>query len=151
MKSFRQRIQTNFMPNKTTNRIFVYGSLRKEFDHPKHELLNKNGELLGAGSCSGKLYLIDWYPGVLPSDDPTDQVYGEVYEIHQHFEAVIESLDHYEGCAPEFPEPHLYVRRIETITLEHGGSTNAWIYFYNHNPDGERLIPGGDFLKWKKS
>lgn len=139
------------MPNKTTNRFFVYGSLRKGFDHPKHDLLNKNGELLGMGTCRGKLYQIDWYPGVIPSDDPADRVYGEVYNIHKNFEAVIESLDHYEGCAVEFPEPHLFVRRNVTVTLVNGGTSKAWIYHYNGNPAGERLIPGGDFLKWKNS
>lgn len=103
------------------------------------------------GTCQGKLYHIDWYPGVIPSDDETERVYGEVYDIHKNFEAVIESLDQYEGSAAEFPEPHLFVRQIETVTLENGSSTKAWIYYYNLDPAGKRLIPGGDFLEWKNS
>lgn len=135
------------MTDKDLNQIFVYGSLRKAFDHPKHSLLADNGRLLGIGFCQGNLYEIEWYPGVVLSDDPADRVKGEVYAIHDNLNSVLAALDQYEGYSPDSPGASLYVRRIVPVTLEDGTATEAWTYLYNRKPDELKRIPSGDFLK----
>lgn len=137
------------MTDKNPNRIFVYGSLRKAFGHPKHSLLAENGRLLGIGYCQANLYKIEWYPGVVLSDDPADRVTGEVYVVHDNLETVLAALDQYEGYSPDSPDSSLYIRRIVPVMLEDGTTTEAWIYLYNRKPDDLKRIPSGDFLKSK--
>lgn len=137
------------MTDKNLNRIFVYGSLRKAFDHPKHSLLDKNGRLLGVGSCRGNLYEIEWYPGAVLSHDSSDRVTGEVYVIDRNFEMVLDALDQYEGYSPESPGTSLFIRRTAIIMLQDGSTTESWIYLYNGNADNFKPILSGDFLKSK--
>lgn len=36
--------------------IFVYGTLRREIDHPAHQLLSRGAEWIGEATFQGKLY-----------------------------------------------------------------------------------------------
>lgn len=139
------------MVKKAENRIFVYGSLRKDFNHSMFSLLEMNGVFIGEAHYRGKLYEIDWYPGVVPSDDAGDRVTGEVYRVDNQWEDVIGQLDQYEGCSPNDTEPHLFKRHQETVTLKTGITIKAWIYLYNRPAKGKQLIPSGDYLEWKRS
>jgi len=126
--------------------LFVYGSLRKDFSSPAREVLDEHAEYVGEATFQGKLYKIDWYPGVVPSDDPDDTVIGEVYKIIDRDE-VFSKLDRYEGCSPADPKPHAFVRKQRLVTLNNGGTVDAWIYLYTRPVSGKDRIISGDYLK----
>lgn len=119
--------------------IFVYGTLRRETNSEMHQLLAKYAEFVDDAIYRGKLYKIDYYPGVVPSDNPKDAVQGEVYLLHQA-DVALALLDRYEEFGPEFPEPNEYVRRKQTVLLESGHKVTAWAYVYNHPTEGLELI-----------
>jgi gamma-glutamylcyclotransferase (GGCT)/AIG2-like uncharacterized protein YtfP len=126
--------------------IFVYGSLRKNISSPASEVLDEHAEYVGEATFQGKLYKIDWYPGVVPSDDPDDIVFGEVYKITDK-DHVLSALDRYEGCSPEDPKPHAFVRKQRLVTLNNRGTIDAWIYLYTRSVSGKDRIDSGDYLK----
>lgn len=122
--------------------IFVYGTLRRDAD--MHRLLVDQVELIGHGSCQGRLYRVGSYPGAVASTDPEERVYGEVYALRS--DAVLSRLDRYEECGPGFAEPTEYVRRYRNVTLQDGGTCGAWVYEYNLPTVGLEWIVSGDFL-----
>ena len=52
-----------------SDRLFVYGTLMRGFDHPMAQLLSRSADFLGTATCRGRLYLIKHYPGLVLSDD----------------------------------------------------------------------------------
>ena len=55
-----------------SDRLFVYGTLMRGFDHPMAKLLSRSADFIGEATCRGRLYLIKHYPGLVLSDDPAD-------------------------------------------------------------------------------
>ncbi|MDR9410295.1 MAG: gamma-glutamylcyclotransferase family protein [Balneolaceae bacterium] len=129
--------------------IFVYGSLRKDFSSPASEVLENHAEYVGEAIFRGKLYKIDWYPGVVPSDDPGDCVIGEVYKIIDRAE-VFSKLDRYEGCSRSDPKPHAFVRMKKSVILSNSTSVEAWIYLYTQQVTDKEEIASGDYLEFMK-
>lgn len=129
--------------------IFVYGSLRKGFSSPARGVLDDHTEFFGEATFPGKLYQIDWYPGVVPSDQPDDLVYGEVYEIIDR-EEVLSKLDRYEGCSDVDPTPHVFIRKKMPVQLKKGGELMAWVYLYALPVDDKVHIPSGDYQQYKR-
>ncbi|TAK63679.1 gamma-glutamylcyclotransferase family protein [Methylobacter sp.] len=119
--------------------IFVYGTLRRDTNSEMHHLLAKYAEFVDEATYRGKLYKIDYYPGAVPSDDLNDAVQGEVYQLHQA-DVALPLLDQYEECGPEFPEPNEYNRQKQSVLLRDGRTVTAWVYVYNHSPEGLELI-----------
>ena len=64
-----------------SDRLFVYGTLMRGFDHPMAQLLSRSADFLGEATCRGRLYLIKHYPGLVLSDDPAEVVFGELYRL----------------------------------------------------------------------
>ena len=62
-----------------SDRLFVYGTLMRGFDHPMAKLLAANADFLGDATCRGKLYLVRHYPGLVLSDEANDIVHGELF------------------------------------------------------------------------
>lgn len=130
--------------------LFVYGTLRK---HAKrraagqrcYQLLQQHASLLGHGRLQAKLYLVDYYPGAVASNNPKWQVTGEVYQLKQPA-LLLAELDQYEECGPGFASPTEYLRLKQQITVENGEMINAWVYIYNHPTDSLQQIMSGDFL-----
>lgn len=111
-----------------------------------YHLLAKYAEFMDDAICFGKLYKIDYYPGLVLSDGTEDIVYGEVYLL-QHTHIALPLLDRYEEFGVEFPEPNEYIRQQQTVFLKDGNIVTAWIYIYNHSTEGLELIEPADFLK----
>lgn len=122
-----------------TDLLFVYGSLRRGSGHPMAAVLAENSDYLGAASISGILYRIDWYPGLVPCDDPDRRVRGDLYRMVRP-RRLLPLLDEYEECAPDHSPPHEYRRAIAAV-LRAGETVFAWTYFYN------RPVEGLDMLK----
>ena len=93
-----------------SDRLFVYGTLMRGFDHPMAQLLSRGAEFIGEARCPGRLYLVKHYPGLVLSDEPADVVFGELYRMRQPAE-LLREFDIYEACGEGFAEPTEYVRR----------------------------------------
>ena len=129
-----------------SDRLFVYGTLMRGFDHPMAKLLSRSADFLGPARCRGRLYLVRHYPGLVRSDDPAEIVFGELYRLRIHDE-LLRELDMYEACGEGFPEPTEYLRRLIDVTLPDGTSGKAWTYVYNWPVAGLPIIESGRFLE----
>ena len=129
-----------------SDRLFVYGTLMRGFDHPMAKLLSRSADFIGEASCRGRLYLIKHYPGLVLSDDPGDIVFGEVYRLRAR-EALLGEFDMYEACGDGFPEPTEYVRRMLHGDARGRRGSEAWTYVYNWPVTGLPRIASGRFLE----
>jgi gamma-glutamylcyclotransferase (GGCT)/AIG2-like uncharacterized protein YtfP len=129
-----------------SDRLFVYGTLMRGFDHPMAKLLSRSADFIGEARCCGRLYLIKHYPGLVLSDQPAEIVFGEVYRLRARDELLGE-FDMYEACGPGFPEPTEYLRRMLKVTLGDGSESEAWTYVYNWPVTGLPRIASGRFLE----
>ena len=66
-----------------SDRLFVYGTLMRDFDHPMAQLLSRSADFIGEARCPGRLYLVKHYPGMVLSDAADDVVFGELYRLKQ--------------------------------------------------------------------
>ena len=126
--------------------LFVYGTLRQNAKHPMHQQLAMYARFVAMARYQARLYQVSYYPGAVPSSDVADQVIGELYQLMQP-EVLLPLLDNYEECGPGFAEPQEYRRELQQVTLEDGASVSAWVYIYNRDTSGLKLITSGDFLR----
>lgn len=129
-----------------SDRLFVYGTLMRGFDHPMARLLSANADFLGAATCRGRLHLVKHYPGLVLTDDPTKVVHGEVFRLRARDE-LLREFDMYEACGEGFPEPTEYVRRMIPVTLEGGATSEVWTYLYNWPIAHLPRIASGNFME----
>ena len=130
----------------TSDHLFVYGTLMRDFDHPMARMLSRNADFVGAARCRGRLYLVKHYPGMTLSDDAADIVHGEVYRLHQP-EALLREFDMYEACGEGFAEPTEYIRQMLAVTLADGTAGEAWTYIYNWPVAHLPRIASGRFVE----
>ena len=91
------------------------------------------------------------YPGMI-SREGAAVVHGEIYEVgRDRWRDLITTLDRYEGCAPEDPEPHEYSRRLVEARLQSGEKLKVWAYLLNEPVAGLPEIKSGDYLDWVAS
>src|ERR1700755_2528533 len=110
-----------------SDRLFVYGTLMRGFDHPMAQLLSRSADFLGEARCRGRLHLVKHYPGLVLSQDSADVVVGELYRLRDRA-ALLGELDMYEACGEGFPEPTEYIRQMLPVTLADGTAGEAWTY-----------------------
>ena len=127
------------------DRLFVYGTLMRGFDHPMAQLLSRSADFIGEARCRGRLYLVKHYPGLVLSDDPDEVVFGELYRLRSPCE-LLRELDIYEACGEGFAEPTEYVRRMLPVTSD-DGAAEAWTYIYNWPVTRLPRIASGRFLE----
>jgi gamma-glutamylcyclotransferase (GGCT)/AIG2-like uncharacterized protein YtfP len=128
------------------DRLFVYGTLMRGFDHPMSQLLSRSADFVGTAHCAGRLYRIKHYPGLLLSDQPGELVHGELYRMHVPQELLV-TFDEYEGCGPSLAQPTAYLRETLPVTLADGTVHEAWTYVYNWPVDETKRITSGRFLE----
>ncbi|RQH12437.1 gamma-glutamylcyclotransferase family protein [Bradyrhizobium sp. RP6] len=128
------------------DRLFVYGTLMRGFDHPMARLLTGHADFLGEATCRGRLVLVKHYPGLLLSDVPTDIVHGELFRLRVAGE-LLRELDMYEACGEGFPEPTEYLRQLVDVTRADGATEKAWTYVYNWPVSDLPRIESGRFLE----
>lgn len=127
------------------DRIFVYGTLMRGFDHPMSKLLSSGADFLGEASCRGRLYRVAHYPGLLHSDNADDIVFGELFRL-RNVDELMAALDDYESVGPGYEPPTLYLRETIPVTLGDGTVTDAWTYIYNRPVIEATRIASGRFL-----
>jgi gamma-glutamylcyclotransferase (GGCT)/AIG2-like uncharacterized protein YtfP len=130
----------------TSDRLFVYGTLMRDFDHPMAQLLSRSADFIGEARCPGRLYLVKHYPGMVLSDAADDVVFGELYRLKQP-EALLREFDMYEACGEGFAEPTEYIRRLLPVTLGDGTTSEAWTYLYNWPVAHLPRIASGRFME----
>lgn len=113
--------------------IFVYGTLRRGgSNHFRMEC----AEFLSAARVRGRLYGIDWYPGLV-LDDSGDGITGEVYQVPA---GLLSELDAFEG--PEY-------RRVMVEPCCGGDNRSpqsAWLWEWLGPVDETRRIASGDWF-----
>ncbi len=110
-----------------TDALFVYGSLRSEFDNPHAQFLREKADSLGRATVRGSIFLMGRYPGYRA--EPDGIVHGELWRLREP-EATLAELDAYEGTG--------YSRVLAV--------NGAWIYLFIGEVRPEQRIVSGDFL-----
>jgi gamma-glutamylcyclotransferase (GGCT)/AIG2-like uncharacterized protein YtfP len=128
------------------DRLFVYGTLMRGFDHPMAQLLSRSADFIGEARCRGRLYLVKHYPGLVLSDDATELVFGELYRLRQPA-PLLREFDMYEACGEGFSPPTEYLRNLLPVTLDDGAVSEAWTYVYNWPVAHLPRIASGRFLE----
>jgi gamma-glutamylcyclotransferase (GGCT)/AIG2-like uncharacterized protein YtfP len=128
----------------TSDRLFVYGTLMRGFDHPMAQLLSRSADFIGEARCQGRLYRIKHYPGLVVSDDPNDVVFGELYRLRTPKE-LLREFDMYEACGEGFAQPTEYVRQLLSVTLD-DKTAETWTYIYNWPVAHLPRIASGRFM-----
>jgi len=119
--------------------IFVYGTLR--LGHGANAAMRGAQHKCVATLSGARLYHLGGFPGLRFSDDSSDVVVGDLYEVLD--DSIYRRLDQYEGYRESQPETSLYLRQVTTVTTPEQEQVQAYVYVYNH--DGGRLIPSGDW------
>lgn len=129
--------------------IFVYGSLRKGFQHPAYEYISRYFDFVSDARVKGLLFDMGDYPAAVPAEGSATIV-GELYAIKEtdEFDWAMAQLDDYEGIHPEENEPALYRRDMATILLPDGNTTQAWIYWFDGDVSGKPQVLSGDVLAY---
>src|SRR4029078_6307595 len=107
-----------------SDRLFVYGTLMRGFDHPMAQLLSRSADYLGPATCRRRLYLIMHYPGLLLWDEPADIVFGELYRLRDR-DALLGEFDMYEACGAGLTAPTADPRRLTPATHARRGGSGA--------------------------
>jgi gamma-glutamylcyclotransferase (GGCT)/AIG2-like uncharacterized protein YtfP len=123
--------------------VFFYGTLRAGFSRRPRLGVDSRLTFIGRGSIAAALYDLGLYPAAIP--DPDARVYGEVYRMSDP-DSVLAVLDDIEGYRPAEPDRSLYIRSRIPITLDDGGTEEAWVYFYNAPLGRAPRIASGDYL-----
>ncbi len=134
------------MANRGKEYLFVYGTLKKDIGNDMYHLLAKHAKFISDATWKGKLYIVEDYPCAIPSDDPSDIVYGELYLLNNP-DNILPNLDEYEECSDKFPKPTLFKRIKGDVRLNNDDTVNAWIYIYNMPVDNLVQIKSGNFTK----
>lgn len=122
-----------------SERLFVYGTLRRDSGHPMARVLAARAQHVGPGRVAGRLYDLGPYPGAVPSDVPGEWVFGDVYALTDP--ALWSELDAYE--AAESPRSGgLFARSL--ANAESGGDAGpVWVYWYlGATPESARVGSG---------
>lgn len=114
-----------------TTLVFVYGTLRSG---GSNAFRMEGSRFIGPATVRGRLYHIDWYPGLV-IDPGASGVIGEIHEVGKGHLA---ALDAFEGGE--------YRRVQTTATLASGGECEAWLWEYLPEVDEARRVPSGDWL-----
>lgn len=122
-----------------TDYLFVYGTLRNDYDLKLKNRFSKDMEYIGKAKVEASLYDLGEYPGAIKEKNNTNEVIGDVFLINDS-NKIFKILDKYEG--EEFR------REKDRVRLKSGKLLNAWIYWYNLKPDENRKIKYKDYLNY---
>jgi gamma-glutamylcyclotransferase (GGCT)/AIG2-like uncharacterized protein YtfP len=103
--------------------------------------------LIGTGRIRAILYDLGAYPGAVSTREQGRYVHGEVYRISD-IEQALPVLDEYEVYFAEGPGRSLFLRGTSLVELDSGEEVHAFVYFYNQDVRGSRVIPTG---RWKET
>jgi gamma-glutamylcyclotransferase (GGCT)/AIG2-like uncharacterized protein YtfP len=131
--------------------LFVYGSLLTGVGHAAVDwVLRRRAHRVGRAYVHGCLYDLGPYPAALPSPDPHDRVYGEVYLLRSPREN-LRLLDRYEDYRPYRPWASEFLRlEITAHVLPNRQTLASWIYLYNKPVHFRTRIWDGDYRAFRR-
>ena len=119
--------------------VFVYGTLRRGASNAWRM---DGAEWLDAGEVKGRLYRIDWYPGLV-LDAAGGRVAGDLWRVtSEHLAA----LDAFEGASTEEVEGAEYRRVRARILGVDPAMSEAWVWEWRGPQREADRIAGGDWL-----
>jgi gamma-glutamylcyclotransferase (GGCT)/AIG2-like uncharacterized protein YtfP len=124
----------------TPQLVFVYGTLRRG---GSNHFRMAGAEFISSGTVAGRLYRIDWYPGLV-LDEAGDEIHGEVYSVGPD---LLAALDVFEGLSAGEIEGSEY-RRVQTTVMQQDSQTlHAWVWEWLGMTDENQRLADGDWLK----
>ncbi len=120
--------------------VFVYGTLRRG---GSNHFRMAGGEFISAGTITGRMYRIDWYPGLV-LDDVGDEIHGEVYAVGP---PQLAALDSFEGIATGEPKGSEYHRIETTAVLKNSETLTVWVWEWLGMVDESQRLTAGDWLR----
>ena len=142
--------QTNLqksLSHKMNDHLFVYGTLRKEFQHSTFKNIEPYVQFINKGHFMGHQFEIDWYPGAINTKENAYPIIGDIYEVFD--KKVWEILDEYEGCSTKDRLPHEYIKKRLDITTSSKKQLKAIVYLFALSTDGYKELTSGDFWEYK--
>ena len=133
----------------TKDYLFVYGTLRKDYDLKLKDRIINDIEFIGKAKVGGSLYDLGKYPGAVKEKEKSEIV-GDVFLINNS-DKVFKVLDKYEGYTKGKEEDSEFVRKRNKVILSSGKSINAWVYWYNYDPIGKSKIKYKDYFNYLKN
>lgn len=125
-----------------TNYLFVYGTLRNDYDLKLKNQVSKDMEYVGRAKVGASLYDLGRYPGAIKEkSNNNNEVVGDVFLVNDPVR-IFKILDKYEG--------ETFSRKKDQVKLRSGKLVNAWVYWYNLKPDKNRIIKYKDYLNYLK-
>ena len=119
--------------------VFVYGTLRRG---GSNHFRMAGAEYIASGSIMGRMYRIDWYPGLVL--DPSGyEIQGEVYQTDAE---LLAALDLFEGISSGEVEGSEYRRLETTVVLHDSQVVNAFVWEWHGVIDESRRISSGDWV-----
>lgn len=108
--------------------VFVYGSLKQGFGN--HCVMERaGGAFVGVATLPGhRMFSLGGFPGILPSDDLSHFVTGELYEVDPDR---LGPLDALEGYSAHREPNSMYLRRVRTVATPDGNEVSASVYIWN--------------------
>lgn len=113
--------------------VFVYGTLRRG---GSNHFRMEGAEFLATATVRGRLYQIDWYPGLI-LDEAGDGITGEIYQISP---VMLERLDAFEG---------MEYRRVMTNAQSGGhipSPLSVWLWEWLGPCEENQRITNGDWI-----
>ena len=134
------------------NNLFVYGTLRNGRLQNFVPEVASFVETKGKGFVNGLLFNAGEFPVAKRTKVDTQKVYGDLLEIKEGKEKdVLRLLDEYEEIDNENPKKSLFVRNLVKVKTNKGEILNAWIYWYNKEVEGLKLIKDGIYRAKKNA
>jgi gamma-glutamylcyclotransferase (GGCT)/AIG2-like uncharacterized protein YtfP len=133
-------IMPEAQPRPRLRHVFVYGTLRRGGRNDISRL-EPRPRYVGMGEVKGRLYHIDWYPGLTLGGEEAVTVIGEVYEIGAELEALLDGIEQI------VPGPDSEYFKRELVIEVEGRALQCLVY--EINPDrvrGRQLIGHGDWI-----
>ena len=117
-------------------RLFVYGTLRRDAANPFARRLRLNARFLGVARMQGRLYRVASYPGAVADKNTGEWVVGDLYLLRDP-ESLLAGLDAYEGAD--------FRRTPCTVVLDGDRRLRAWAYLFRRPVSEDRRIASGEF------
>ncbi|QJD77965.1 gamma-glutamylcyclotransferase family protein [Spirosoma rhododendri] len=127
--------------------LFVYGTLRVTFTNPAAVQLRQVCQYVGEGLMPGRLYDLGDYPGAIHLPTAHALVHGSVYALLTAPDALLATLDSYEGVNTP-PDPADEYRRESVLISLPNQRIDCWVYLYNQAITDQHCIEAGDYVQY---
>ena len=129
--------------------LFAYGTLRKEFMVKWKKKVASELLYIGKAKIGGALYDLGRYPGAV-KEKGKHEIIGDVFWLNDPGK-ILKILDRYEGYLEKAAEDSEFVRKRNRVRMNSGKNVNAWIYWYNLDPQHKTRIKHKDYLNYLKT